>query len=405
MECTYVLPCYYPICQQRSAISDQPLDNVLERLFICFKKLNIQASHDPSFATFGLVLRTSEQLELSLLMWWTNKSRSSLHVELDKRQAGCGGGFPLQYICRILKAVKCCETELEDDSLCLAKHQEMKRGNFGMAERCRKMDMLVESCAAPQKPTLQSGGQSAPYAGFNCVDDQTVSSLEMVWGLLKKPVTWSHGLELLGTISDPNRSGVETSTVVSKVILLGESPMAYGNVCCRGIHETLVQLMKSLVGDDASSGCSMEHLSAYQKDCLLQLVLTCLVNAMEVQIKFVADASSNMDYDMEAGAQPTSVLSHFLEKSKGVVAADILQILMTLVGRANSKPHHAYLAVKALFLLSSENSTIRDNISVALATEDQSQRCASLQLAHEVGVHSHELLEAECERLRLVLRH
>jgi hypothetical protein len=392
VEGMYVLPCYYPMCEKRSATSDQPLDNILERLFICFKKLNIQASYDDSFATFGLVLRTAEQLELTLLIWWATKSRSSIYVELDKRQAGCGG-FPLQYICRILKAIKCCKSELEDDSICLASHQEMKRGNFEMAERCRKMDMVVGSCVAPHKPV--PGRHTSPYASFTCVGDQTLSSLEMVWGLLKQPVTWSHGLELLGTVSDPNRSGVETSMVVSKVILLGVSPMAYGDVCCRGIHEKLVHLMQVLVLDDASGDESMEHLSAYQKDCLLQLVLTCLVNAMEVHSKFVADADSSMD------AGEASVLCSFLKSTKGLFAVGgMLQILIKIVRRANTKPHHAYLAVKALFILSSENS-IREYVSVAMSTEVP---CAALQRAHEVGMHSHELLEAECERLQRVLQ-
>ncbi|CAB9502355.1 expressed unknown protein [Seminavis robusta] len=405
MDGVYVLPCYYPRCDRRSATSDQSVDSVLERLFCCFKKLNIQATYEPSFATFGLVLRTPEQVELSLLIWFACKSRASVYVELDKRQSGCGCG-PLKYICRILKAIKCCNAELEGDSLCLAKHQELRRGSVEMSERCRKMSLLVASCAAPagdkKAPAFFKAAPAVPFASFTCVGDQTVNSLEMVWGLLKTPVTWSHGLELLGTVSDPNKSGIESSKAVSKVILLGVSPMAYGEVCCRGIHEKLVHMMQSLVGDSSSS--EVEHLSAYQRDCLLQLVLTCLVNAMEVHIKFVAEESESMEVTMEDGTTEASVMSRFLESTKGVVACDIVEVLVTIVSRANTKPHHAYLAVKALFLLSSENSSVRQYVSMAMAAEDKAQRSAALKDAHEVGVQSHGLLEAECERLQRVLQ-
>ena len=109
-----------------------------------------------------------------------------------------------------------------------------------------------------------------------------------------------------------------------------------------------------MVGDEVVGEVSTEHLSTYQKDCLLQLVLTCLVNAMEVHVKFVA-AVGSMDISM-AAPEGSSVMSQFLESTKDVVACDIIETLMDIMRRANTKPHHAYLAVKALFLLSSENS-------------------------------------------------
>jgi len=398
----YVLPPYYPRCERRSATTKHDVEDLLDRLFSCFKKLSIQARHESSFATFGLVLRTSEQSELSLLIWYANKARTTLYVEVDKRQSsgGVGGSFPFQYICRILKVVKSTKEDMSssNDSVSLPAHRELQAGNNAKADRCRKMGLLVDACA-PQSPRLEEMGfPKAPAASmpsFSTVGDQTLSSLEMAWGLLKKPVTWSHGLELLGTVSDPDKSGIESSKVASKAILLGSAPSPHGDTCCRGIHKKLVGLMQSLVGDATDEEISTEHMSTYQKDCLLQLVLTCLVNAMEVHVKFVKDG---LNMDMTMMTEGTSVMSQFLESTKDVVACDIIETLMDIMRRANTKPHHAYLAVKALFLLSSENSSMRQCVSMAMSRKDS--QCEALQEAHEVGAQTHGLLEAECERLQ-----
>ena len=293
-----------------------------------------------------------------------------------------------------------------------------------MAERSRKMELLVSTCRCqPEKlltgacccqpeehqpaPSGQAKKRDTGSTSLYGVEDQALSSLQMVWGLMRAPVTWSHGLELLSAISDPDKSGVESSLVVSKAILLGESPLAYGESCCRDIHEKVVGLMQSLVGNAEEE--KTEHLSAYQKDCMLQLVLSCLVNAMEVHARFSTDTSMDVCVEMP-GTAGASVMSQFLESTKGVVACDILETLMTIVRRANTKPHHAYLSVKALFLLSKQNPTIRRYVSLAMASDDddktktnKTRRCAVLQRARDIGTQSHSLLEAECERLQRVL--
>ena len=429
VEQTYVLPCYYPrACDKRSTTCSQSMDCLLERLFCCFKKLNIQAIYEQSFATFGLVLRTAEHLELSLLIWYADKTRTTLYLEVDKRQAGggCGGAFPLQYICRILKAVKCCQQTLQGDSLCLRKHQEMRSGNASMSERCRKMDLVVRPCGDDDEEEKEDVTQETSAAqqcannnngmSFTCVGEQSLSSLQTIHGLLQVPGTWCHGLELLSNVSDPDKSGLDSSKIFAKVILLGVSPKAHGASCCRSIHETLVRLMQSLVGGESNDDTNSMtgQFSAYQKDCLLQLVLTCLVNAMEVRAKFSEDSSgSRMNMDVvcaEAPGAGASVMDQFLESTKGVVACDILETLLAIVRRANTKPHHAYLSVKALFLLSSENPSIRQHVARAMATgagsmegDSASRRCAVLQEAQEVGTQTHGLLEAECKRLSRVL--
>lgn len=400
----YVLPPYYPRCERRSATSSQDVEDLLDRLYATFKKLSIQARHETSFATFGLVLRTGDQSELSLLIWYANKKRTKLYVEVDKRQSS-GKTFPFQYIMRILKAIKAGPDDMEsNDSVSLPQHKELR------VERCNKMNLVVGSCAPqspPQEPEPYAAPAvaSSPLPSFACVGDQTLSSLEMCWGLMKRPVTWSHGLELLGTVTDPDKSGTEAAKVASKAILLGVAPLSHGDTCCSGIHKKLVGLMQSLVGDEAVGEVSTEHLSTYQKDCLLQLVLTCLVNAMEVHVKFVAEGGMDISMALPEGA---SVMSQFLESTKDVVACDIIETLMDIMRRANTKPHHAYLAVKALFLLSSENSAMRQCVSMAMSKEDdaQTKKNVVLQEAHEIGAQSHGLLEAECERLsRLLSRH
>ena len=402
----YVLPCYYPRNEKRSAMSNQALDILLDRLFLCFKKLNIQAHLDSSFATFGFSLRTADQLELSLLIWYTNKKRTSVYLEVDKRQAGRGCSSPctpLKYICRILKAVKCNSlSELTDESMCLPEHRELQKGNAGFSDRCQrwaKVEVILgpstPPAAAPSPAPSKSSSSTYPLYG---VQDQAMSSLQMVWGLMGAPVTWSQGLELLSSISNPDMSGVESSLAVSKVILLGKAPVAYGATYCREIHEKLVGLTQSLAGDSQDE--KTDHLSAYQKDCLLQLALTCLVNAMELS---ASSAEASMDICMgsatPANGARSLIMSQFIESTKGMVACDILDTLMTIVGHANTKPHHAYLAVKALFLLSSEDSAIRQCVYLAMS-DDADEKVLRAQ---EVGTRSHGLLEAECERLRQIV--
>lgn len=425
---TYVLPCYYPrACAKRSVTCSQmSVGQLLDRLFCCFKKLNIHALYEPSFATFGFVLRTTEHLELSLLIWHADKARSKLYMEVDKRQtgSGCGGAFPLQYICRILKAVKCCEQTLQGNSLCLPKHQEMQSGNMGMSERCRQMDLVVTPCGnSDQAKTPASSAASTSNdcgMSFTCVGEQSLSSLETINGMMQFPVTWCHGLELLSNVSDPDKSGLDSAKIFAKVILLGVSPKTHGGSCCRGIHEQLVRLMQSLAGgagesNDDDKDTMTSQFSTYQKDCLLQLVLTCLVNALEVRAKFSGPRSSSSrmeDSCAEAPGAGASVMDQFLESTKGVVSCDILETLLVVVRRANTKPHQAYLSVKALFLLSSQNSTIRHHVELVMATgagtadgESTTRRCAAvLQEAQQVGTQSHGLLEAECERLSQVLQ-
>lgn len=386
----YVLPLYYPRCAKRSATCNQSVETLLDRLIVCFKKLNIQARFEHNFPTFGLVLRTPEQLELSLLIWYADRARDSLYVELDKRQCGngCGGAFPFQYVCRILKTVSSpCP---EDDSICLPQHIAKMQGKCN-AEQLRKVELLVSSC---EKREIVS----CPLGRCMFSPEKADSCLRMTWTFLQSCVTWCKGMDLLNSLSDPNKTSLSSAQVVSKVILLGTPASAGSADCCQGIHESLISMLQILSADVAAD--STEQISLYQKDCLLQLVLASLVNAMEVQVKFSAENSS---------ADNHPVLNEFLASAK---SCNILEKLTNIMRHADSKPHHAYLAVKALFLLSSDIS-VRSNVSLAMIAQDgstvateaagNSGRCAALQQAQEIGNQTHAMLEAECERLQRVL--
>jgi len=409
---TYVLPCYYPRADEMRSVTCDKLsvDKLLDRLYCCFKKLNIHAHFEASFATFGLVLRTAEHLELSLLIWYIDKARTNLYLEVDKRQSG-NGSFPLQYICRILKAVKCCQKTLQGNALCLPKHQEIRGGNEHLQERCRKMELVVPACAAQQEEELGSEPYSPASSNmfFTCVGEQSLSSLQTIQSLLQTPMTYCHGLELLANVSDPTKSGLDSSLMIAKVILLGISPKDDdGAETCRSVHDTLVRLMQSMVNH---SNCATDCLSAYQQDCLIQLVLTCWVNAMEVRSK-LSNSNSHCDggmhHPMGVDAHNAQLMDQFLESGccgnaeVELVDCDILETLLTLVQGATTKPHHAYLSVKALFLLSSESAAIRQHVSDAMVASTDAK--ASWQKTQRVGTESHGLLEAECQRLTRILQ-
>ena len=368
-ERIYVIPVYFPKCPKRSVITEESPEVVLDKANICFKKLNIQASFDPDLPSFGLVLRTLEQLELSMIIWYADKSRSKLYVEVEKRRCGKGctaGVFPFQYICRILKCLSCDKQtlELDDDAVCMPSHLTMMRQVTIEKEdedTARKLELLVGDVVIPKEDSTMAEDKSQQ------------SVLEIVGDHLESSMTWNKAMETLTVFSDSSKTDSVTAQVVSKAILLGE------------LNGKLTDILTNLTGGARVD--TTEHLSAYQKDCILQGVLTCLVNAIEVQVKASAGA----------------LLHQFTTSSSNIV-----ETLIYIMRHANTKPHHAYLAVKALFLLSSETS-VRNLVSVAMmkVQEDAApgnKTCAVLQQAHQVGAQSHGLLEKECKRLQQVLK-
>lgn len=385
------LPMYYPLHPRNSMTFDGDLDTLLDRISCVCKCLNLHAQYDPSLESFGLLLKSHQDCELSLVLWLADDDTTSssqdneILVEINKRRTTTSGsccvGDTQAYITRILQAL---QQKPEDPIRSMSNDRTLSNGV--VPDDCYKIQMLLH-----QKVEEQQQQQSSTAASI--VDSENEAPLKMVQALLKSDTTTSMGLEILSNLADPRKVTVESAVSISQMILLGRSKSTLE--CGMDIHNKVIKYFQEEEANESTVTCP-------QVEKCMNLALLCLVHALETQSKLA-------DTNIDGSASGLSVSSAFLAQAP----CNILEILLSIVRCASSKPHCAFLAVKALYLLASDCPAIRDAVESIMtssvergegsSTEDVAQRCAVLHQAHQVGVQSHQLLEVECNRLWSVL--
>ena len=80
----YVLPCYFPKCANRLATIKGTANGILLQIYEYLEKNEIEWRIDSNFPTLGFVLTfPPNNEELSLLVWFENKERTTMYIEID----------------------------------------------------------------------------------------------------------------------------------------------------------------------------------------------------------------------------------------------------------------------------------------------------------------------------------
>jgi len=236
--------------------------------------------------------------------------------------------------------------------------------------------------------------------------ENAIIAIEIAHGLLMKDRMDARqlGLESLCLLTDPNKTGMTTALIASRVVLLGtaqdlrseqEDDMIFDEAPFQEIRQTilsLIQLRRIGDADEFDSGLTEEeeHITI-----LHNLSLAVLANALDVieNEDQSDDKEDSEDFKPRARTSSETICENFLtDASEATGDKEIIKTLITELGKAGDKPHNACLSAKCIG-------------SLCRASEKARRRAKELgaktvvQTALEVGTRTHLKLEKECEKV------
>jgi len=214
------------------------------------------------------------------------------------------------------------------------------------------------------------------------------------------------GLESLCLLTDPNKTGMTTALIASRVVLLGtaqdfgseqEDDMMFDEAPFQEIRQTilsLIQLRRIGDADEFDTGLSEEeeHITI-----LHNLALAVLANALDViENEDQSDDGKEQeeeDFKPRARTSSETIYENFLtDASEATGDKEIIKTLITELGKAGDKPHNACLSAKCIGCLCRASEKARRRAKELGAK-------TVVQTALEVGTRTHLKLEKECERV------
>lgn len=394
------VPAFYPL-EKSSRLVDDDLSNVTTRISECLRLLSVQAIYNNETATAALM--TGENVEMHLSLWKTSggKFPEGIVVELQRRK-GCSITFH-RYSRHILDAAM---------------------GDFDFEKYSNKAGEGIERAYSRMVERLLSRDSGkTPESEY----ENAIIAVEIAHGLLMKDRMDARqlGLESLCLLTDPQKTGVTTAVIASRVVLLGTAQIAdrdegmlYDEAPFHEVRETILSLVQlRRIGDEEEfsedDNDSDRHLNDTLSDemeghpeekehmsILHNLALAVMANALNVIENYDEYDTNPEETDKKVAAHgatsSSTIANSFMKGAKDITKLEILSTLIAELGKAENNPHNACLSAKCLH-------------SLFRASKDARRRARELgakniiNTALDVGVRTHAKLETECKNVVKVL--
>lgn len=365
------VPAFYPL-ERSSRVVDDELSEIVARVSEANRVLSIHAIYCNETATASLL--TAENVEMQMSLW---KTTGGIAVELQRRK---GDSIAFHRYSRYLLDAVVGDFDPEE-------HVEQ----YG-----EQLDVIY-SKKIQRLLSLDSGKESTNEV------ENAVIAIEIAHGLLMKDRMDARqlGLESLCLLTDPNKTGMTTAVITSRVILLGTAQdlgldqgddLMFDEAPFQEIRQTILSLIQlRRIGEvdefDAAMTEEEEHITI-----LHNLALAVLANALDVIEKEDKDDEDLTRRPRDRTASET-ICENFLHDATEVSGdKEIIKTLIAELGKAGDKPHNACLSAKCIGSLCRASDKARRRAKELGAK-------TVVQTALEVGTRTHLKLEKECERV------
>lgn len=369
-----MIPHFYPLEKSSRYIHDSA-ENIAARMSDACRLMSVQAEYDNEAGT--ALLLTDDHVEIFVSLWKADgASQSSLpgaeqesseqetdndedsHVTVVEvqRRKGCSVSFH-KYGRRLLDSAS---------------------GNFIPDDNVRSVPKVSPSIQEEKKKDEES----------------SVLALEIAASLLRKDRMDARrlGLESLCLLTDPEKAGAETARLASQVVLFGSVQDAQAeNVDYipdeLGIREAILALVQfGRLGDygdiqDESDSDELDNDEKEFNEVLHNLALGVLSNALAA-----------LDPEHKDSDQLSESTDNFLEESRDISKKELLSTLLSVLGKAEAKPHDACLSAQCLKSLFQASKKAKKRARELKAKQ-------IVMTALDVGRRTHVKLETETKRI------
>lgn len=370
------VPAFYPL-ERSSRVVEDEVSEVVARVSEANRVLSVHAVYCNETATASLL--TAENVEMQLSLW---KTGGGIAVELQRRK---GDSIAFHRYSRYLLDAAVGDFDPYDH---VEKHGE-------------QMDVIY-SKKIQRLLSLETGKEAASEL------ENAIIAIEIAHGLLMKDRMDARqlGLESLCLLTDPNKTGIKTALIASRVVLLGtaqdletgtnqDDDLMFDEGPFQEIRQTILSLIQlRRIGDadefDTAQSEEEEHITT-----LHNLALAVLANALDVienedQSEHDVEAE---DYRPRARTSSETICENFLiDASEASGDKEMIKTLISELGKAGDKPHNACLSAKCIGSLCRASDKARRRAKELGAK-------TVVQTALEVGTRTHLKLEKECERV------
>jgi hypothetical protein len=337
------VPSFYPLEKSSRFIRDAP-DNIASRISDACRLMSVQATYDDTLATADLV--TEEHVEIHITLWRGTKSGAE-GTDASTTATAADTATP---------------EPSEESKTTIVEAQRRKGCPVVFHRYCRNLLDAAQGCFELKDYNVKQYHR----VEVEKKDDEGENSLlaiEIAASLLKKDRMDARrlGMESLCLLTDPSKAGMETALLASQIVLFGSVQEELGDEADfipdeLGIREAILSLVQfGRLGEycDFESDDEEEEnatgVEAEFNEVLHNLALAVLANALEVLEGHGKKLAAPED------AKPSA--NDFLQESKAISKRELLSTLLNVLGKAESKPHDAYLSaqcLKSLFQASKE---------------------------------------------------
>jgi len=377
------VPAFYPL-ERSTRLVEDPLEDVVARVSEANRVLSIHAVYCDETATASLL--TAENVEMQLSLWKTGGPSlpEGIAVELQRRK---GDSIAFHRYSRYILDAAVGDFDAED-------YAETYGADYLDVVYSKKLQRIL---------SLETLTQEASEL------ENAIVALEIAHGLLMKDRMDARqlGLESLCLLTDPNKTGMGTALIASRVVLLGTSQdpddvqhedLLYDEGPFQEIRQTILSLVQlGRIGDgDAFQDETLMAEDDEHMTVLHNLALAVLANALDVIEK--EEQYDTTPEDSKPAARhrlgsASSMCESFLEEAEAVSGhKEILKTLISELGKAGDKPHNACLSAKCIGSLCRASDKARKRAKELGAK-------AVVQTALEVGTRTHLKLEKECQKV------
>jgi len=375
------VPAFYPL-ERSSRFIEDSLSDVVSRVSEANRVLSVHAVYCDDTATASLL--TAENVEMQLCLWKTGggakQQREGIVVELQRRK---GDSIAFHRYSRYILDAAVGDFDAEE-------HLE-KHGTELDVVYSKKVHRLLN---------LESGKEAATEL------ENAIIAIEIAHGLLMKDRMDARqlGLESLCLLTDPNKTGLTTALIASRVVLLGtaqdleseqDDNLMFDEAPFQEIRQTILSLIQlRRIGDvdefDVGAEVSEEeeHITV-----LHNLALAVLANALDVveNEERLQEKPEETRKPAARRASSANIVESFLSDAKEVAGEhEIVKTLIKELGKAGLKPHNACLSAKCIGSLCRASDKARRRAKELGAK-------TVVQTALEVGTRTHLKLETECK--------
>lgn len=382
------VPAFYPL-ERSSRFVEDSLSAVVTRVSEANRVLSVHAVYCNETATASLL--TAENVEMHLSLWKTEgpSQPEGIAVELQRRK---GDSIAFHRYSRYILDAAVGDFDPQEH---IANHGE-------------ELD-VVYSKKVHRLLNLETGKEAATEL------ENAIIAIEIAHGLLMKDRMDARqlGLESLCLLTDPNKTGIKTALIASRVVLLGTAQDADDNTEQEGslmfdegpfqeIRQTILSLIQlRRIGDEFDDQVELteeeEHITV-----LHNLALAVLANALDVveneeRLQENPEVASGGASAARRGSSASEICNSFLDDASEVAGdREIMKTLITELGKAGEKPHNACLSAKCIGSLCRASQKARRKAKELGAK-------TVVQTALEVGTRTHLRLEKECQKVMTTL--